>query len=130
MERGTERGEVLKRQHLNVSDAWEQGKTLPFALIRTWSAVTLGETPKELPEGMIEARFFSAEEEIRIFDREGVQTAALLRTEDGDVSYQKTFVMANPVFGKLLTVQYELEADEDGQYAVVATRLVDWKGEV
>lgn len=91
--------------------------------------MTLGETPKELPEGLIEARFFSAEEEIRVFDREGVQTAARLRTEDGDVSYRKTFVLANPMFGKLLTVQYELEADDDGQYAVAATRLVDWKGE-
>lgn len=120
--------EVLKRERLNWSQALKQGKELPFAFIRTWSSVTLGATPERLPESVIEARFFDQEQEIRVFERDGVMEGVSFRSEPGDLSYRKTYAIANPIFGTSLTVQYELEADEDGQCAVTVTRLADWKG--
>ena len=120
--------EVLKREVLNQSETFARGKNLPFALIRTWSSVALGPTPEMIPESVTEARFFGAEEEIRVFCRDGVLEGVHLQTEEGDASYLKTYSIANPVFGKSLTVRYELEYDEDGQCFVAATRLADWKG--
>ena len=90
---------------------------MPYALVRTLSTETLGPAPVEIsPEELLEVRFFSPAEEIRIFQRDGVLEAAALE-EDGDETFwDQAYEIANPDF------------DEDGQAYWGHARLMDWKG--
>jgi len=118
----------MKRDVLSIEQALLQGKALPYAMIRSLSAVYLGKMPADLSlQELIEARFFDAQQEIRIFWREDTLCAAKLQQEEGDHAYCQTYQIQNPQFGKTVTVSYELEADEDGQTYVAACRLIDWK---
>ena len=114
-----------------TEQALERGYTLPWALVRCLSTVTLGPVPAEIhQEELIEARFFSADEEIRVFRSCGQLRAVRLCGEPGDNSLERTFQIENPKFGKTITVCYTLEADEDGQMNLTAARLTGWEGNV
>lgn len=119
----------MKREILNVQEAFHLGKELPFSMVRTLSAVSLGKAPNEIPQDeLIEVRFFDRLHEVRVFRKEGSLHAALLQQEEGDLSYTETFPLRNTeLFGSRITVSYELDSDEDGQVFVADTRLVDWE---
>ena len=119
----------MKREELDISDALGRGEQLPFAYLRTYSAVTLGRTPPSVEtEELLEARFFSRTEEIRVFRGDGALRAARLCAEPGEEPLWERYAISDPRFGRELTVCRHLAADADGQVYIAATRLADWKG--
>lgn len=117
------------QESLEVDKALSRGIEKPYAFLRFMSEVKLGPTPQQVDtEELLEARFFSEEEEIRLFRRDGRLEAALFYTEPFDWPITETYEIANPKFGRELTVCHHLDADEDGQTYVAATCLSGWKG--
>ena len=118
-------------ERLTAEEAIRRGLMLPFALIRTVSSVSLGNTPAQIEtDELLEARFFSDVQEVRLFRRDGQLQGAVLKQEAAKNYWEKAYRVENPVLGSELVVRYELEADEDGQTYVSAARLAGWKGGV
>lgn len=119
----------MKYEQLDVQQAVSAGCALPFAMIRSLSQTALGYAPSSVEtEELLEARFFSGEQEIRIFrDGDGLR-AVRLTGEPGDRVLEQTCPLENRQFGRELTLLRVLEWDEDGQTYVAATRLTGWKG--
>lgn len=117
-------------ESLSPDAALERGRALPYALLRTFSAVSLGPTPETLPalEELLEARFFSRDEEIRVFRDGGTLRAVALREASGTVTLESAYEIDNASFGRSLTVRETLGFDDDGQAYVVMSRLSGWKG--
>lgn len=114
---------------MEPSAALVKGRALPYALVRTLSWETLGPTSVEIPlEELLEARFFSPTEEIRIFRRGDALEAAALEEDDGETFWDQAYEIANPDFGTRITVRSYLDVDEDGQAYWGHARLTDWKG--
>ena len=113
---------------LSVQHALELGAALPWALVRSLSQVTLGPAPAAVDtDELIEARFFSADEEIRLFRADGGLRAAHLTAEPDDSTIVQVRRIENPAFGGALTVSSTLQADEDGQMNIAYTRLAGWE---
>ena len=120
----------MRAETMAPQEALARGRELPYALVRSLSAVTLGPTPQEIrADELLEARFFSREEEIRVFRQDGELRAAALRDADGERAVDRTYRVANPALGTEITVRTYLDFDEDGQAYARAARLMDWKGE-
>ena len=77
---------------------------------------------------LLEARFFSKQQEIRIFLSEDGLKAVRLEEETAD-SILEEEIAVNSGFGSSYTVHYLLQADEDGQINRTVARLASWKGE-
>lgn len=116
-------------RELEPAEAIEFGRTMPYALIRTLSEVSLGHTPPELPspEEILEARFFSADAEVRIVLNGETLCAALLSEEPGAETVDRTLTLQNPQFGKSVSLRHLIRYDEDGQASLSSGRLYDWK---
>ena len=111
------------------SAALAKGRALPYALVRTLSTETLGPVSAEIPlEELLEARFFSPAEEVRIFRRDGALEAVALEEDGGETFWDQVYEIANPDFGARITVRSYLDFDEDGQAYWGHARLTDWKG--
>lgn len=120
----------MKYEQIQVHEALTAGCALPYALLRFLSRVTLGCTPPQVPEDeLLEARFFSSEQEIRVFPGEDGMQAVRLSAEPTDRVLEETYQIENRQFGGSLTVARVLDWDEDGQAYVAATRLTGWKEE-
>ena len=118
-------------ERLTAEEAIRRGLMLPFALIRTVSSISLGNTPAQIEtDELLEARFFSDVQEVRLFRRDGQLQGAVLKQEAAKNYWEKAYRVENPVLGSELVVRYEREADEDGQTYVSAARLAGWKGGV
>ena len=116
-------------ERLTAEVAIRRGLMLPFALIRTVSSISLGNTPAQIEtDELLEARFFSDVQEVRLFRRDGQLQGAVLKQEAAKNYWEKAYRVENPVLGSELVVRYELEADEDGQTYVSAARPAGWKG--
>ena len=116
-------------ERLTAEEAIRRGLMLPFALIRTVSSVSLGNTPTQIEtDELLEARFFSDVQEVRLFRRDGQLQGAVLKQEAAKNYWEKAYRVENPALGSEIVVRYELEADEDGQTYVSAARLAGWKG--
>lgn len=116
-------------EELTLESAAEQGKQLPWALIRRLSEVTLGASPESFStEELLEARFFSENQEIRIFFDGEKMRAVRLGVETGDEYLEERRAIENPAFGSCLTVRKILSYDEDGQCCVKTTMPVKWEG--
>jgi hypothetical protein len=119
----------MKRDTLEPNEALERGKTLPWAFIREYSRVTLGRTPEDVdPEEILEAFFFSPEEEIRLWRQDGSLRAAALTEEAGDRFLEERFGVDDPRLGREITVRKYISFDGDGQACITAVRLSGWKG--
>lgn len=116
-------------EKLAAEEAVQRGLTLPFALLRSISSVSLGNTPTQIEtEELLDARFFSDTEEVRLFRRDGLLQGVVLK-QDADKDYlEKIYRIENPALGSEIVVRYELDVDEDGQTYVSTARLVGWKG--
>ena len=116
-------------ERLTAEEALQRGLMLPFALIRRISSVSLGNTPTQIEtEELLDARFFSDTEEVRLFRRDGLLQGAVLK-QDADKDYlEKIYRIENPALGSEIVVRYELDVDEDGQTYVSTARLAGWKG--
>ena len=102
---------------------------LPWVYLRSLSRVYLGKTPERLTmDELLEARFFSEQQEIRIFLSEDGLKAVRLEEETADRFLEKE-IAVNSGFGSSYTVHYLLQADEDGQTNRTVARLAGWKGE-
>lgn len=119
----------MRQIELQADQALAQGLQLPYAMIRSYSQVTMGNTPPsvDLTE-VIEARFFNAETEVRLFRKDGKLCGAKLCGECGDIGTEESFRIENPEFGSELKVYRHLASDEDGQTYVMTTRLCGWTG--
>ena len=116
-------------EKLAAEEAVQRGLTLPFALLRSISSVSLGNTPAQIEtDELLEARFFSDVQEVRLFRRDGQLQGAVLKQEAAKNYWEKAYRVENPALGSEIVVRYELEADEDGQTYVSAARLAGWKG--
>ena len=72
----------MKKEVLPLPQAWEMGMQLPWVYLRSLSRVYLGKTPEGLTmDELLEARFFSNLEEIRIFLSEDGLKAVRLEEE-------------------------------------------------
>lgn len=118
----------MKTEVLSKEEALRLGMALPWAFLRCYSAASLGPTPEKIdPDELLEARFFSEQEEIRLLRLEG-ELRGLRRAEDGDAGIDSCFRIANPVFGKTLRTRRCIVFDEDGQAAFTEARLCGWEG--
>ena len=120
----------MKQIIMTPEQALKEGGQLPFALIRTWDRVYLGNTPDHLPsqETLVEARFFDEDREIRLFYNEENLCAVSLTREPGDRILEERYRL-EPRFGRTLTYCRHLGNDEDGQTIFTATRLSHWEGD-
>ena len=121
----------MRSESLCIQEALERGRKLPYALIRSFSRVTLGPTPENVDlSELIEARFFHEVEEVRLFrDETGLQ-AVCLTSDESDITIDKRCELVNKsVLGRSITVQEILDFDEDGQAYIACTRLTGWEGE-
>ncbi len=119
----------MKKEFLQFEAALARGKTLPWALVRGMSGVTPGMTPDDIPtDDLLEARFFSEAEEIRVFRVDDGLHAVSLTEEPDDVVISARYTIGNPVFGKTLTVHQHIGFDEDGQAVVETACPVKWEG--
>lgn len=118
----------MKTEVLNKEEALRLGMALPWAFLRCYSEASLGPTPEQIdPNELLEARFFSEQEEIRLLRLEG-ELRGLRRTEDGGKEIESCFRIANPAFGRTLRTRRSIIFDEDGQAAFTELRLCGWEG--
>jgi len=120
----------MKIDALQPALAIEQGLSLPFALIRSLSSVTLGKTPQVIDQDeLLEARFFDEHCEVRLFLCNGALCAVRLEEEPDDKILRMEYKLANAQFGGSITVCRCLDAysDEDGQTFVATVRLAGWR---
>lgn len=119
----------MKKEVLPLPQAWGMGMRLPWVYLRSLSRVYLGKTPERLTmDELLEARFFSEQQEIRIFLSEDGLKAVRLEEETAD-RFLEEEIAVNSGFGSSYTVHYLLQADEDGQTNRTVARLAGWKGE-
>lgn len=117
----------MKMTELVISRAVEEGMQLPYAYVRSLSAVTLGNVQPLPPvEEILEARFFSREKEIRLTD-DGNGLYALEITDGENPAYIDWVCRPMAGFGKRIEKRCYLRYDEDGQASIVCTRLLDWE---
>ena len=119
----------MSTEEMNWQDALALGQKLPFALIHSLSAVSFGHVPTELPPlEILEARFFSETEELRLF-RDGDRLRAARVSESAeDETIDRRLAIENPRFGKWLYQRQAVLYDEDGQAYLSSPRLCGWEG--
>ncbi|MBR1496557.1 MAG: hypothetical protein IJ617_02900 [Oscillospiraceae bacterium] len=120
----------MRIETLTFEEALARGRALPWALVRGLSTVSLGPVPAELPpeEELIELRFFSEQEEIRVFRREDVLCAARMTEEEGADLLDSEMKPENRRFGKKMLLRQTVDYDEDGQARLSSPRLCGWEG--
>ncbi len=102
---------------------------LPFALIRSYSSVTLGKAPSfvDLSE-LLEAWFFSETDAVRI-DRVGDELIAFRLSETDKGNFlDGTYAIDNRSLGESVSVRRYISFDEDGQAALSDPVPYAWKG--
>lgn len=119
----------MKVEKIRLRDALTRGRELPWALVRSLGSVTLGQPPVNISEDeLLEARFFSADEEIRIFRYEDELRSVLIQDGAADEFVERTYAVSNPELGTEITVRTYLGFDDDGQAYPKTSRLTGWKG--
>ena len=120
---------AFRLERLSVEAALREGAELPWAYVRSLSGFSLGAVPEELPprEELLELRFFSPAEEVRLF-HDGEELRALRLTDSPEGDFEDRGYELRGGFGETLTVRRYLDYDEDGQLFVAAVRLCGWKG--
>lgn len=118
----------MKIESLTIETALSLGQSLPWAFVRSLGSVTLAATPVSIQlNELLEARFFAEEQEIRLFQKDGVLCAVRLTQEANDDPITEVHLVEHPNFRGELTVCQDLDADEDGQMFLSSTRLSNWK---
>ena len=113
------------------SDTWKDKiREYDYALLYMISEIILCKT-QTLPEieweECLEARFFSENGEMHIFERENGMEAVMVKdSNEEDILVKEYKLNANAKYsaiGKIILVQEYLTYDEDGQAIVALTRL-------
>ena len=125
-------------KEISLEEAKRKAEQYVYGLVYLLDEVLLGkiETIKEKIcwEDCIEARFFSEQGELHIFDYNGEERAVCVEETEETESYQSSLERTYPLaekFGKqrfhTFQVKEYLGCDEDGQVTVLLTRLVGLK---
>lgn len=125
-------------KEISLEEAKKKAEQYPYGLVYLFDKILLGkmEIIKERIcwENCIEARFFSKQEELHIFDYNGEERAVCVEDTEEIEQYQISFERSYPLsetFGKQIfhtfQVKEYLGCDEDGQVRVLLTRLVGLK---
>ena len=77
---------------------------------------------------LLEASFFSPEEEVRLWREDGALRGAVLCGEEGDRTITERYEIENPSFGKAVLVKKTIAFDRDGQALIDDVRLCGWEG--
>ncbi len=115
-------------ENIEITKAYESITMYEYALVYMLSEVILCKIenlPKLNFEQCLEARFFSEDKELHIFETEEGKKAVEVSDVNKEDSIIKKYEIA-PKFskvGKVLVVQEYLEYDSDGQAVVGLTRL-------
>lgn len=115
-------------EQIELQDADQKKSEFSYALIYMISSRILCKT-EELPEidwnECLEARFFSEDKELHIFEREEEMQAVIIRDTDDADCMTKAYELENryAYLGKTLLVQEYFLYDKDGQMYVGLTRL-------
>ena len=114
----------------NIQDAYKSVKEYEYALVYMMSEIKLCEASKIADDFMweecLEARFFSKEKELHVFDGEDGKKAVIILETDTENTQIKRYELngkVSPSDKKALLVTEYLAYDEDGQAYVELTRL-------
>ncbi|MCD8109614.1 MAG: hypothetical protein LUE14_05885 [Clostridiales bacterium] len=119
-----------KTENICLEEAKEKAGHYPYLLAHMMSEVLFGKNAVDnlVWEELLDARFFSENEELHIFRCEG-EWMAVVATDTDDGNPDDILTLTYPVAGKFrgagreLAVRQYLSADEDGQMIVNLTRL-------
>lgn len=116
-------------QEISFEDAAASIHQYEYALVYMVSELILKKTTELgdiLWEECLEARFFSQDKEIHIFDDDGTKKAVKVvdaKEEEEDTYIQKYQLASKYRLGSTLCVKEYLSYDEDGQMKIELTRL-------
>lgn len=114
----------------NIKTAVETGKNLPLVFIRNFSSVYLGKNTQDINiDELLEARFFSEKEEIRILRINGEFICTWRSDDNNDEFIETEYKIGNASLGKAITVKRYFRYDEDGQASLSEPRLCGWEGD-
>lgn len=120
-------------KYINEKNSDNSNKGLPFAFIKYYSGVTLGEAPANInadgfKKELLEARFFSESEEIRILHINGEFLCSKRSDGENDEFVETKYNIASKNSGETITVKKYFRYDEDGQAFLTESRLCGWEG--
>jgi hypothetical protein len=128
----------MERRVLSVETAKRDGMALRWALVRQLSSFQMGET-KPLSSSIdwdevTEVRFFNESKEIRLFERNGELSAAVITDSEEDkenVTFRdvRKELGHKGQFGSAVTIREYFAYDEDGQLYLASSRLKGWEVE-
>ena len=127
-EKGMVKNMNYRIENIDIQKAYQSVFEYDYALIYMMSKLILSKT-SDLGEidwdECLEARFFSKEKELHIFEDDGEQRAVEVRDMDEKDSIVKKYQLAKQFsgLGNTLCVKEYLAYDEDGQTYVSLTRL-------
>ena len=115
-------------ENVDIQKAYQSGIEYEYALLYMMSELILSKTSDlgEIDwEECLEARFFSEEKELHIFEENGGHVAVKVSDLDEKDILIKKYQLANKFLGigNVLCVKEYLAYDEDGQTYVCLTRL-------
>jgi len=111
---------------ITLQEAMEKGRQMPFAAINTYSGYTVGKTADtELPETeeIIEARFFDADSEIRIFTSDSGLQAVEVTDSPDDRTIEAVYSLRDSA---KVAVRRYIGFDDDGQAYISYSRMFDY----
>lgn len=112
----------------------EKAEQYPYGLVYLFDEILLGKTEmikdKICWEDCMEARFFSEQGELHLFDYNGERKAVCVEEDTEEKSRQTSLIKSYPLAAKFRKEGFEkfkvkeyLGCDEDGQAEVLLTRL-------
>lgn len=117
----------FKAEEVDMNTALCDLKKYDYGLIFYISGKVLEKTENITfqPEECLEARFFSEDSELHIFDCNGEKKAVVVKDVEGE-HIDKKYVLAKAysTLGNTVTVRQYPDYDSDGQVYIAATRLV------
>lgn len=119
---------AYKCEEVTTDELDKKVKEYEYALLHMISEQKFRKV-EELPETeweeCIEARFFSEQGELHIFDADGERKAVAVEDDGDDLVYEKMYQLDGKYrkLGEYIVVQEYLKYDEDGQLVVELTRL-------
>ena len=118
----------MKKTKLEFEAAREQIDSFAYGLLYLTGGIQLAAKPQDDQidwEECYEARFFSTNKELHLFENNGERKAILVEDEAKDAVTVRSYKLSSKYrsVGKTVQVKKYLSFDEDGQAYVALTRL-------
>lgn len=116
---------VIKRENIENIDFFDEG--YQFLWLQEYGRVELGTVEGKTIDysRLIEARVFSRDKELYIFEDDGIQAVETVY-EEGDDCFEETQLLRGR-FGRQITLRHYVGYEEDGQAYVARTVVCDYK---